>query len=440
MGLSSPVGSRNEVPLISQQQGFEAVLRNRPFCALWVSQIFSQVADKIFFILLVTMVANLTRSNTVMSAALVAYTIPNVFFGALAGVFVDRWDKRQAMMMTNVLRGGLILLTAWFHHHLWIIIPLAFLVSTFSQPFTPAESSAIPLVVTREQLLTANSLFATTVMGSIIVGFTLGEPIIDLAGVFWAPVLTASFYLVSTLALLMVRYTQSPEAMERQQLAHAGGFAAIWEQLVDGWQGIRDLRAVRLAIGRLVVLFSMFAGMSLLAILFAKTRLHTNFSWILAVAGGGLALGAGIVGRFGHGWSKDKVVEGGFALAGICLIVLELVGTHSLLVAYTVSALIGFASAFVAIPMQTVLQETIPEALRGKIFGAQNMAVNVATTVPMAVTGPLADLIGFQTVFLLMGAGMMASAGLIRVNSSFQLGPIPASIPVALDEPERTIP
>ncbi|HEY9766347.1 MAG TPA: MFS transporter, partial [Chroococcales cyanobacterium] len=166
--------------------GFGPVLGNSSFRALWFSQIFSQVADKIFFIILVKLVIGITPSNSAMSFALVAYTVPTVLFGAIAGALVDRLDKKRTMIVTNLLRGAAILLTTWTSNHYFVLVGVAFLVSTFSQPFTPAESSVIPLLVERESLLAANSLFATTIMASIIVGFTLGEPLIALTTLYWA--------------------------------------------------------------------------------------------------------------------------------------------------------------------------------------------------------------------------------------------------------------
>lgn len=379
--------------------GFRSVLSNPSFRALWLAQIFAQVADKIFFIILVTMVARITPSNSAMSLALVAYTVPTVFFGAVAGALVDRWDKRWAMVLTNLLRGVAILLTTWTGEIYWVLVVVAFLVSTFSQPFTPAESSVIPLVVERDELLCANSLFATTIVASIIVGFTLGEPLIAFTTLTWAPAITAGMYLASSLALLGLHYQPKPVEERKVRM--------FVDELRSGWRYIRRHDAVWGAILRLVILYAMFSAMSVVSILFAKGFLQASFSLFLALAGGGLAVGAWAIGHLGVRWDRSFMITLGFLGDGVTLLLMLLLRPAMPLPAYFLSFLVGLSSAFVAIPNQTALQESVPEHQRGKVFGTQNMAINLATTIPMAGIGPLADLIGIKPVFGILGVGML---------------------------------
>ena len=116
-------------------RGFGAVLSNRSFMALWIAQVLSQVADKIYFILMVDIVTARTgNTGTWTSAALVAYTVPSVLFGAFAGALVDRWDKVRTQIVTNLARGLLIaLVPVLAPESVWPIIVLSFLITTFSQ-------------------------------------------------------------------------------------------------------------------------------------------------------------------------------------------------------------------------------------------------------------------------------------------------------------------
>jgi MFS family permease len=414
-------------------RGFGAVLSNRAFLALWVAQVFSQVADKIYFILMVDIVTARTHNNgTWMSAALVAYTVPSVLFGAVAGALVDRWDKVRAQIVTNAFRGGLIALVPILApSHAWPIIILSFLISTFSQPYSPAEAATIPLVVPQQNLMTANSLFATTVVGSIIVGFTLGEPFILLSGgpdAPWSAWAIASLYAISTAALLFVRIPPQPKRDHP--------VSELFEEFSTAWTYIRSHRPVWSAIARLVVLFAMFAALSTLAILFAKQDLGTNFSWLLATAGIGMASGAGVIGRWGHDWNRRHMVNFGFVGAGVALLALAGIGSvpyreavswvesHGDLVilrfaadpavltsvSYALTGIVGFTAAWVAIPNQTLLQEIVPEDRRGKVFGVQNMATNIATTLPMGGMGIMTDWWGVRTLIGLLGVIMLVAA------------------------------
>ncbi|MBI6545714.1 MAG: MFS transporter [Cyanobacteria bacterium NC_groundwater_1444_Ag_S-0.65um_54_12] len=415
-------------------RGFGPILRNRPFLALWLGQLFSQVADKIYFILMVDIVTALTGNNgSWTSLCLVAYTIPSVLFGAFAGALVDRWDKVRTQIVTNILRGLLIALVPLCNHSAVVaIILLSFLISTCSQPYSPAETATIPLVVPQKDLMAANSLFTTTVVGSIILGFTIGEPFIAIAGGatsgIWSAWSISGLYLISTIALLTVRIP--PQPLHRHPLRE------IFDEFIANWGYIRTQRPVWSAIVRLVILFAMFAALSTVAILFAKQDLATNFSWLLATAGVGMAIGAGVIGRWGHRWNRRRMVNGGFAGAGIALLAMALLGStvyweimrwfsdtyhlaslsggtsHGWITvsAYLLTGTVGFAAAWVAIPNQTLLQEIVPADQRGKVFGTQNMATNIATALPMGGIGVMADWWGVRTLIALLGVVMLVAA------------------------------
>src|SRR4051812_14116104 len=81
--------------------GFGEVLRNRQFLSLWSGQILSQLADKVFYVLMVVLVTTGSTAHTSISLLTIIYTLPAVFFGSVAGVFVDRWDKRSILILSN---------------------------------------------------------------------------------------------------------------------------------------------------------------------------------------------------------------------------------------------------------------------------------------------------------------------------------------------------
>jgi MFS family permease len=196
----------------SSNQGFKPVLENPRFLILWTGQLFSQLADKIYLVLMIALIAgNFKAENQSISgwvsAIMVAFTIPAVLFGSLAGVFVDRWPKKGVLVFSNFIRAALVMAVppllwlagtktlalpvGWLPVYLrqwqaqiqdYFYLPLGFLVllvmtfidSTITQLFAPAEQVTIPLIVKRRHLLPANSLFTTTIMSMTIVGFAIG--------------------------------------------------------------------------------------------------------------------------------------------------------------------------------------------------------------------------------------------------------------------------
>ncbi|MEB3222361.1 MAG: MFS transporter [Candidatus Sericytochromatia bacterium] len=393
--------------------GFGPLLANRSFLVMWLGQCCSQVADKLVFILLVETVSGLTASPRVMSVALALHTVPNVLFGALAGVWVDRVDKRAVMIGSNVARAALVLGLGLFGHaHVALAIALAFLVASASQPFIPAEQAAMPLVVPREHLLQANSVFATTMIGSIIVAFTLGEPLTQGLGTRAAAWWVAGTFLASVGFLSLVRYTQPPQA-----LPTAEGF---WAQFAQGLAYIRSRGGIRRTLALQVAIYATLAALSVLAIIYAKTVLHTNFSWFLAVAGLGLGAGAWVVGHPGAGWSRDATVTTGFVATGAALVGLAALGPDHKQAAFALAGLLGCTAALVAVPLQTRLQELVEEPVRGKVFGAQNMVLNLAATVPLGAIGFVVEGVGVAAVL----AGLGSLLGLVGLGAWLgRLGP-----------------
>jgi MFS family permease len=200
LATADPAAGKSEalVETPEKETGFLPVLKNRNFLALWSGQVFSQLADKVYLVLTIALVASRFQApdQTIsrwVSAIMIAFTIPAVLFGAAAGVYVDRWSKKAVLVATNLLRGTFVLtlpVLLWLSDG-WelgqlplgfcLLLLVTFLVSTLTQFFAPAEQSVIPLIVERRHLLSANSLYTTTMMGSVIIGFAVGEPLLALA-------------------------------------------------------------------------------------------------------------------------------------------------------------------------------------------------------------------------------------------------------------------
>ena len=160
----------------SADSGFWPVLQNRSFLVLWSGQIFSQLADKVYLVLMIAIIGSRFEApgqaiSGWVSAVMVAFTIPAVLFGSLAGVYVDRWNKQSVLVFTNLLRGSLVIalpLGLWLAQD-WgqigpvpvgfgLLLAITFAVSTLTQFFAPAEQALIPLIVKKSRLLSANSL------------------------------------------------------------------------------------------------------------------------------------------------------------------------------------------------------------------------------------------------------------------------------------------
>jgi MFS family permease len=414
-------------------RGFWPVFQNRNFLTLWSGQVFSQLADKVYLVLMIAIIASQYESpgksiSGWVSAVMIAFTIPAVLFGSLAGVYVDRWRKKPVLVLTNVFRGILVLVLPAL---LWItqditavmgvpvsfifLLLVTFLVSTLTQFFAPAEQAALPLIVQKRNLLSANSLYTTTMMASVIIGFAVGEPLLAIADTLLAPLdggtglgkelLVGGSYGLAGVILLLMRTQESlSEATDKHP----------WADIKEGLAYLGQQAQVRSALIQLVLLFSVFAALAVLSVRLAEVMpalKSSQFGFLLAAGGLGMGIGAGIVGQYGQRFKRRRLsLYGSFGMAAM-LIGLSLVTTQLWPCLLLITGL-GFFAAMVGIPMQTTIQEKTPEDMRGKVFGLQNNVINIALSLPLVLAGLAETFLGLPIVFFGL-ATMVALGGLL---------------------------
>ncbi|ARV60013.1 MFS transporter [Nostocales cyanobacterium HT-58-2] len=424
-----------------KEQGFLPILKNPNFLALWGGQVFCQLADKVYLVLMIAIINTQfqTSDQTIsgwVSALMMAFTIPAVLFGSVAGVFVDRWSKKTVLVATNIWRGILVLSIPpllWLTHD-WqpvvgvlpvgftILLGLTFLVSTLTQFFAPAEQAAIPLVVKEQHLLLANSLYTTTMMASVIVGFAVGEPLLAVADQLWSQLggspglgkelVVGGSYAIAGLILLLLVTHEKPHQPEKQS-------PHIFADLQDGLRYLSENYRIRNALVQLIILFSIFAALTVLAVRMAELipgLKASQFGFLLAAGGVGVALGATILGLFCQRFSYTQL-----SLCGCIGMAASLMGlsifTKQLWVVLLLVTLLGIFGALVGIPMQTTIQTETPPDMRGKVFGLQNNVINIALSLPLALAGVAETFVGLQTVFLGLAA-IVFSGGLLTWYTS----------------------
>ena len=391
----------------TRTSGFHALLKNRPFMVLWFGQVVSQVADKVFFVWLISILdsyESLAFANSMRSALMVAFTLPAILFGSAAGIVVDRFPKKHIMITADVIRAALMLLIPLLPKQFFILLVITFLISSVTQFFAPAEQAAIPLLVRREHLMSANALFTTTMMGSLIVGFAIGEPLLswvkswagessqDLASLY-QNLFVAGLYMVAAVSGFFISIKETKTSNSTLQI-HP------WRDLKEGLRYLWNNRLVRNAMVQLTILYSVFAALTVLAFDLAQRigLKSTQFGFLLAAAGVGLVFGAGILGHWGDRFHHKPLPLIGFLSMAFVLAVFTF--TKHIYVGLGLSAVLGLGASLIGVPMQTVVHASTEESMRGKVFGFQNNVVNIALSVPLAVAGPLTDAIGLPVVLV----------------------------------------
>lgn len=448
----------------TKPNGLAAVLLLRDFRLLWLGQIFSQLADKFWIVLMVFLIAQTwaqstgvetgplagaaelirergmtTGSNlapgqgsdeaqliTLLATGIyAANTLPAMVLGSVAGVWADRWPKRTVMAASNGLRALLALAVpvmllpgpswlglSWGY---WGLLLLTFLESCLTQFFAPAEQAAIPLLVDRDLLLPANSLYTATTMAATIVGYAIGEPILQLLhhlcsqfGIQGGEFLLVPFaYGTAGLILLFVK----PVEKLRESFGNS-----VWSDIKEGLNFLVERSNVRGAVLHLVALYSLLAALYVLSISLASRVIQlgpTKFGVLLAMSGIGLALGAVLVAQMGHKFHRRSLASVGLGTMGFSLVLLAQLKPN-LLSTLLLCCALGVGAALLGIPAQTTIQEDTPEHLRGKVFGLQNNLVNIALSLPLVLAGALVGSMGLKPVLWLLALMLFAGVLLER--------------------------
>ena len=428
------------------------VFRNRPFLLLWLAQATTQIGGNMVIFGLTVIIAKSTGSTTAVSALILTFLLPAVLFSALAGVFVDRLDRRLVLIFTNVLRGLAFLAMFFVGTNLALIYLLNIAVSTITVFFAPAEAAMIPILIPRKQLLSANGIFTLTLNAAFALGFTLiGPLIVKIAGAEFLIVVVAALYFVaagfcSTLpSARPVGQVGGPSGALGRVREAEDAVGSVLIQLREGLSYIRGHREIRWSLTYLGIAASLVGVLGVLGPSFAQKSLglkSEDFVVVVLPLGVGIVMGILLLNAYGRLLPRRRVIEGGLIALGSFLAAMALSGqissflgntanrtgvdlsllTSSLSVVVAVAFFAGLAYAAVAIPAQTQLQEDLPEDVRGRVFGVLNMLVSVASFLPILVVGPIADLLG-TTVVLVIVAILIGASG---IASIYLRGPLRA--------------
>jgi MFS family permease len=414
-----------------------AVFRNRPFLLLWLAQAFTQIGGNMVIFGLTVIISKSTGSTTAVSALILTFLVPAVLFSAVAGVFVDRLDRRIVLIVTNVLRGFAFIGVFFVGDNLLAIYLLNIFTSTVTVFFAPAEAAMIPRLVPKRQLLSANGIFTLTLNAAFALGFALiGPLVVKIAGPQALLILVAIFYFVAAgFCFTLPAYPpSSTNVMTRQTVSETEkAVESVFWQLREGLAYIRDHRQISWSLTYLGIAASLVGVLGVLGPNFALRTLglkEEDFVVVVLPLGAGIVMGILLLNAYGRLLPRRRVIEFGLVALGVLLAGMALSGqisrflasaeaaaglvdlsalTSLLAIVVVLAFFAGISYAFVAIPSQTQLQEELPEDVRGRVFGVLNMLVSVASFLPILIVGPIADLIGTTLVLLLVAISIGAS-------------------------------
>ncbi len=430
---------------IDNQTG--SVFKNRDFLLLWIAQAVSQTAQNAIWFALMVVVEDTTRSGTQLSFAVLTTVIPGIVLGMIAGVFVDRMNKKTVLVTTNLLRAAAVLGYLLYAQAIAFVYLVNLIFCSISQFFGPAEAATIPRVVPKQRLITANSLFNLTFTGSQMAGIVLLAPwILKLFGASTLFIMAAGMYVIATVLVYLIPPGEEPHkplsSLRKETLIDD-----MWTEIKEGWSFIASDVRVSYAVRHLTLIAGLMLVMSMIAPRFVVSVLGISAEdsvYIMAPAGVGVLIGTMTMSRLARRFGKTALVNVGLVTLGISMFIMSIlrwtdihlgawfqsgpvlpgvVGIVSVMM--VLAAFLGFEAALVMIPSQTVLMERTPVPIRGRIFAVQIMLGNVASILPLVFLGGLADFIGVTRVIAIIAAGII-TLGWLAIRNNHEAVPEPA--------------
>jgi MFS family permease len=445
------VTEQEPAPASAKQQAasFRRVLKNRNFVFLWLAQLISLTILNAANFGVIVVVNDTTHSVVMAGLAIIAFTLPALPFSAIAGVLVDRLDKRTVLWVSNVLRMLMMLLIVvsllYDRTNLWPLYVLTFMTSLIGQFFIPAEGASIPLIVGEQELVSALSLFNITMTLSMAIGFLLlgsvvshifppftlhvGMLTVHVHSIDMLFVMVAVLYLVCAVLILAIPKRVFDESHLKKRKSNAGNeatktIASLWQDIVEGWHFVRKDRVLFFSVVQLSVVGNIMLLIGELAGPFVQQVLHhpaADMGIILAPAAVGLVGASLVMPRITERVGKVRLTVIGFIALAIGFVLLVGVqwlaaflykgqAAGSPLLLWTTMALVfvlGVAMACVNIPTQTMMQEHTPEAVRGRVFSLQFMMYNTGSIPILLFAGFFAQYIGFNWLIVLISTSIL---------------------------------
>jgi MFS family permease len=396
-------------------KGFRAVLAHRDFSLLWSGQLVSNIGTAIASLALMFYAFDLTGSAMAMAILAIAQTLPVVAFAGPIGVYIDQWNRKKIMVVSDIVRAIAILLiplTIYFPSFMptiyWVYL-LTFLYATANAWFYPARSASIPNLVEGDELVAANSLSQMTFQVVQLVIPPVGGILVALLApdYFLAFAINSTAFILSALALTRIRTNLIP-------IRDLDIKESLTAQIKEG---------ARYVIGNSILSF-LFVFAMLLAVSsgilnalfmpYLEGELGLGSAQVGLVLSAGAASGAVAAVYFSRKKELDRplyLVASAGLLAGVA--VFALVIAFDLVTVMLSWAMIGAVDVILNIPLSVLMQELVEDELRGRVFSLLNVAFTALQVVGMAIGGVWAEVAASTGPPMLAAALALAGVSLL---------------------------
>ncbi|MFA5059516.1 MAG: MFS transporter [Candidatus Omnitrophota bacterium] len=405
-------------------------LKNKDFFCLWLAQIISQFGDRVNQMALIGLVAGLKPGSAIHLAKILSFTIIPVFIvGPIAGVYVDRWDRRTTLFICDFLRGlfilsiPLVFMMKGSMIPIYIVVFLAFCLSRF---YVPAKMSIIPDLVEEKNLLIANSLINTTGMIAFVLGCAVGGFIVEKIGADGGFVTGAVTFFIS--GLLVFKMNGKPKLrINRDELLGLGKEVvgviqkSVIGEIKEGVLYFLQHKEIRFIASMMFLLFAAAGAIYIVIIVFVQNAFNTVTKdlGILAVfLGIGLFVGSLLYGRWGEKSSQFKTIFFCLILGGLALLAFSIAVEHftNRILAIALAFILGLVVGPIVIAANTIVHQVGDAKMLGKVFSSLEIVMHLAFLLTMLLSAAASEYI--DAFWILVASGsvfvMIGFVGILR--------------------------
>ncbi|HET9456414.1 MAG TPA: MFS transporter [Candidatus Limnocylindrales bacterium] len=385
-----------------------AVFRRRDFRLLWLAQLVSTAGSALTDIAAAIYVYRETGSALAVGLTLMATAVPSLVVGLLAGVFVDRHDRKRIMVVTCLVQAVIVSVIAFVIGIDAIALPglyaLLLLNAGVKQFFDPAHDSLIPEMASDEELAAANSFLSIAAFGSTAIGFAAAGLLASTVDLFWAFIIDAATFVVSAAFIARMGRYDMPVPEEEASVSVIAANLKSGISTLFGTPVIRSLFVVG------ALMFFSFGLWNVLLLPFSIEVLGaTEFEYGLqeGLTSVGFVAGSLFMARFASklpepAWVVVAMV--GMGVAGIFYALATSVPVAILLVTVT-----GFFNSPASVARSVLLQRNTPREMRGRVFSAFYVLRDVIFLFGMAGAG-IADLVDIRLLIVVASSLLLVSA------------------------------
>ncbi len=392
---------------------FYSVLRHADFRRLWGGQVISNIGDSFTMMAQLVLVNRLTGSTLALAGMAIALALPQLVFGLLAGVFVDRLDRRKLMIAADVLRAVLVLPMVLVTHadQVWIFYLCGFAMASVATLFDPAKSALLPHLVPEDDLLRTNALSQTTRMVALLVGPMLAGLVLEAGTAALAFLLDAVSFAVSALAIWRIRTRVAP-AVRAAADAAGVGLRGVTAEARAGLRAVFGTRTIGTLAGVFAVAMLGLGAINVLAIAFLSRNFGVgpgSLGLLMAVQAVGMILGSIGAGQWLGRAQPGRVLGGSLAVLGGGIVALAFAPTYAVVLA--LMFVIGLADGPLNAVAATLIQTGVSDAQRGRVGAGINTVITSANLLSMSLAGLAGDALGVSNVFILGGLITLLAGG-----------------------------